>query len=169
MARAAVIRPSGRHERIDMRRSVVGTLALLVAISAIAGCAPGGATIEATATHSEASSPAPSSQSPAATASPTQPLPDVPALPLMPGAEAVDPPFEPGVIARWTVDAIGPDVYAYYLDALPAAGFVINGQLPGGNAAVIRFMTPDGAAFELTLVGQDDGQQTRISLRPPAG
>jgi hypothetical protein len=86
----------------------------------------------------------------------------------MSGAVAVSP-AEPLAIARWTVDATGPDVYGFYLDALPAAGFVVRDSFPGGNVAVIRFTTPDGDTLDLSLVGEGDGEQTRISLRLPEG
>jgi hypothetical protein len=104
-------------------------------------------------------------------ATPAASLPAVPeGLPLMPGAVAVDPPStEPGVIARWLADAIGPDVYSFYLEALPAAGFAVRERFPGGNVAVIRFSTPVGETLDLALVGQNDGQGTRISLRLPEG
>ena len=88
---------------------------------------------------------------------------------MIPGAVVVDPPTEPGSIARWMVDAIGPDVYTYYLHALPAAGFAIQGRYPGGNVAIIRFTTPNGDTFDLALVGEGDGDQVRISLRLPEG
>jgi hypothetical protein len=67
------------------------------------------------------------------------------------------------------VDAIGPDVYAFYLDALPAAGYVIEERFPGGNVAIIRFSRPDGTSLDLTLVGEDGGDRTRIDLRLPEG
>ena len=91
-------------------------------------------------------------------------------LPVMPDAVPADPPpTERGVIAGWTVDAVGPEVYAFYLDALPAAGFVVTERFPGGNVAVIRFTTPDGDTLDLALVGEAAGERTRISLRLPEG
>ena len=88
----------------------------------------------------------------------------------MPAAVPVDPPStEPGVIAGWTVDAVGPEVYAFYLDALPAAGFVVTERFPGGNVAVIRFTTPEGDTLDLASIGEAAGERTRISLRLPEG
>jgi hypothetical protein len=148
-----------------MRRSVAGTIALLIAIATTA-CVPA-ATVTPRAT--------PSAGTPTSVPSESQgSLPSVPGLPaglpVMPGAEAVDPqPADPGHLARWTVDAIGPDVYAFYLDALPAAGFVIEERFPGGNVAVIRFSAPDGTTLDLALVGEGEGDRTRIDLRLPEG
>ena len=87
---------------------------------------------------------------------------------MVPGAEPAAP--DPGVMARWLVDAIGPDVYRFYLDALPEAGFVVTDRFPGGNVAVIRFTTPEGSSLDLSLVGEGEGSsRTRIDLRPPEG
>jgi hypothetical protein len=107
----------------------------------------------------------------AGTPSPLPTLPAVPdGLPVMPDAVPADPPpMEPGVVAGWTVDAVGPDVYAFYLDALPAAGFVVTDRFPGGNVAVIRFTTHDGDTLDLALVGEAAGERTRVSLRLPEG
>jgi len=151
-----------------MRRSVAGTFALLIA-AGVAGCIPG-ATAEPTVSPTLSASAAPSAppmESPGALPS----VPDVPpGLPVMPDAEPADPlPADPGLIARWAVDAIGPDVYAFYLEALPAAGFAIRDEFPGGNVAVIRFTTPDGTTLDLSLVGEGDGNRTRIDLRLPEG
>jgi hypothetical protein len=77
--------------------------------------------------------------------------------------------LEPTVIARWTSDASSPEVYEFYLDALPAAGFVVKDRFPGGSVAVIRFTTPAGETLDLALVGQDAEGGTRISLRLPEG
>ena len=35
--------------------------------------------------------------------------------------------------------------------------------------AIIRFSTPDGTSLDLTLVGEDGGDRTRIDLRLPEG
>ena len=48
IARVAVTRPPGRHGRIDMRRSVAGTFALLIATTTAAACSAPGATAEPT-------------------------------------------------------------------------------------------------------------------------
>ena len=152
-----------------MRRSVGGTIATLLIPIAATGCAPAATVVPSftpTATRSADAQPV------LPTGSPSLPsMPGVPAgLPVIPGAQVVDPqPADAGHLARWIVDAIGPDVYAFYLDALPAAGFAIEKRFPGGNAAVIRFSTPDGTTLDLALVGEGDGDQTRIDLRLPEG
>ena len=152
-----------------MRRSVAGTFALLIAIAA-ASCVPA-ATIEPSSTPLAGGSAGTQAANPTESPSALPSLLDVPAgLPVMPGAQTVTAePSDPGHIARWMVDAIGPDVYAFYIDALPAAGFVIEGRFPGGNVAVIRFSTPDGTTLDLALVGEGDGDRTRIDLRLPEG
>jgi hypothetical protein len=153
-----------------MRRSTAGTVAMLIAAGAAACTAPGG-TSQPTLTPAASGAPSSSASAATPTATPLATLPAVPdGLPVMPGAVAVDPPStEPAVIARWLADAIGPDVYAFYLEALPAAGFAIQERFPGGNVAVIRFGTPDGQTLDLALVGENDAQATRVSLRLPEG
>jgi len=147
-----------------MRRTVAGTLALLIAVVA-SGCTPG-ATADPTPTTPATTTATPATAWESQASSPS--LPAVPAgLPVMPGAQQTDPPTAEGVIARWIVEAIGPEVYQHYLDALPAAGFVVEDTFPGGNAAVIRFAAPGGMTFDLALVGEGDGGRTRIDLRLP--
>ena len=106
-----------------MRRSAAGTVALLIAIAA-ASCVPT-ATTEPAPRRSPPGRlardrPPPSLQRPClSTGRSRRVAGDA-------GAQVVDAqPVDPGHIARWMVDAIGPDVYAFYLDALPAAGYVI--------------------------------------------
>ena len=154
-----------------MRRPVAGTFALLIAAATAAACSAPGGSAEPTSTPVASGVASPSTTSTAGTPTPLPSQAAVPdGLPVMPGAVAADPPpAEPGVIARWTVDAIGPEVYAFYLDALPAAGFAIKERFPGGNVAVIRFTTPAGDSLDLALVGEDNGDRTRVSLRLPEG
>jgi hypothetical protein len=151
-----------------MRSYAAGTIALLIAAMTAGACVAPGATGDPTSMPAASGVASPSMTLAAGTPTPAPSLPAVPdGLPVMPGALAADPPTEPGSIALWTVDAIGPDVYNYYLDALPAAGFAIQGRFPGGNVAIIRFTTPGGDTFDLALVGDSDGDQVRISLRLP--
>jgi hypothetical protein len=152
-----------------MRRPVAGTVALLIAIAA-ASCAQG-ATIEPSSTPLGTASAGLQTAFPSISPSGLPSQPDIPAgLPVMPGAQVVNAqPADPGHIARWMADDIGPDVYAFYLDALPATGFVIEERFPGGNVAVIRFSTPDGTVLDLALIGEGDGERTRIDLRLPEG
>jgi hypothetical protein len=152
-----------------MRRSVTGCSSVLLVTVAVWGCVPA-ATVEPSATPLATASTGTRSMLPTGSPGSSHPA-EVPAgLPVMPGAEAVDAqPAEPGHIVRWMVDAIGPEVYGFYLSALPAAGFVVEGRFPGGNVAVIRFRTPDGTTLDLALVGEGDGERTRIDLRLPDG
>ncbi|HEY8177516.1 MAG TPA: hypothetical protein VIH19_02865 [Candidatus Limnocylindria bacterium] len=154
-----------------MRRSVAGTFALLIATTTAAACSAPGATAEPTRTSVASGAASPSDTPSWGTPSALPTLPAVPdQLPVMPEAVPADPPpTEREVIAGWTVDAVGPEVYAFYLDALPAAGFVVTERFPGGNVAVIRFTTPDGDTLDLALVGEAAGERTRISLRLPEG
>ena len=151
-----------------MRRSVACTV-LLIAIAA-ASCAQG-ATIEPISTPFGTGSAGTQTALPSISPSGLPSPPDIPAgMPVMPGAEVVNAqPADPGHIARWMADDIGPDVYAFYLDALPAAGFAIEERFPGGNVAVMRFSTPEGTVLDLALVGEGDGKGTRIDLRLPEG
>ncbi len=59
----------------------------------------------------------------------------------------------PGVTSSWTSDALPPEIYDYYLEALRDAGFVIDLEGPGGGAAIIRFHATDGTAYQLTFTG----------------
>src|SRR5262245_26236637 len=123
-----------------MRRSVTAGFAIAIAALSTVGCGAPPASSQPARSSATSGSATPSSAHTTTSPDPMASLPDVPAgLPVMPGAEAADPDPAIGVMARWLVDAIAPDVYRYYLDALPAAGFVITDRLPGGGAADIRF------------------------------
>jgi hypothetical protein len=155
-----------------VRRFAAGTIALLIAAGTAGGCSVPGDTARPSASPLATVIAQPSASASPPSPSPVPSLPALPAsLPVMPGAEAVDPAtIEPGIIARWTIAEIGPRVYEYYLDALPDAGFAIEGQFPGGNVAIIRFTAPDGTALDLSLVGEGEGgRQTRIDLVPSHG
>lgn len=70
----------------------------------------------------------------------------------------------PGLTASWISDALPPDLYGFYLDALEEADFVIDLAGPGGGAAVIRFHASDGTAYQLSLTGSGP---VAIDLGPP--
>lgn len=151
-----------------MRRSAAGVTALLVALIATTSCVPR-ATQQPSSTAGGLATVVPASPRPASP-SPLASLPDLPTgLPVMPGAVAAEPPLDPGTMAQWAVDAIGPDVYAFYLDALPAAGFEVTNRFPGGGVGVIRFITPEGTTLDLALVSEGGAGRTRIELGPPEG
>ena len=86
-------------------------------------------------------------------------------FPVFPGAESVTPPAEAGLVARWIASADGAEVYDYYVEALPAAGFAIEQLYPGGDAAVIRFSLPDGHLLDVSLTAGGSG--TQVDLRLP--
>lgn len=153
-----------------MFRIVAAAISLLV-VAVAAGCSGPDLTAEPIATATPNLSAASSATAAPEFPSPSASLPDVPAgLPIMPGAVADGAAAsEPGVVARWMVHAIGPLVYRYYLDALPAAGFFVEDRFPGGNVAIVRFTSPDGTTLDLALIGEGDGSQTRIELVVPEG
>jgi hypothetical protein len=81
----------------------------------------------------------------------------VPATPL---------PAEPGLLARWMTGANGAEVYDFYVDALPDAGFAVEQLAPGGAVAVIGFTTREGRLLNLALTAGSGGG-TRVDLREP--
>ena len=137
---------------------------LAVALTAcMTACAMPGATrsLGDAATASPASSPSAAtsarvSETPAA-------VPE--GFPVGPGAEPVTPPADASLLARWVTEVNGADVYDFYVEALPRAGFEIEQLVPGGAAAVISFRTPDGDVLDVALTASDGG--TQIDLRLP--
>lgn len=83
----------------------------------------------------------------------TTPLPLPPGMPVYPGAEPLDPATDAWAVAAWSTTGDPPAVYDYYVAELPRAGFEVTGALPGGDAAVIRFSTAGGVAYQLDLTG----------------
>lgn len=94
-------------------------------------------------------------------------LPGIPAgFPVMPGMVADQAaPSETGLIARWTTEANGAEVYAFLQEALPDAGYHVDLLAPGGAVAVIRFTPPDGEQLQIDLGVADGG--TVMELRVP--
>jgi len=77
-----------------------------------------------------------------------------PGFPVMPGAlpaQLAD--DDPGLIAAWTVEEPGAAAYDFYVGALRAAGFQVEGLYPGGEWAIIRFRIGDGAVWQLVVHG----------------
>lgn len=130
------------------------TLSILAALLLGCGAAPAATEVSgATATTT-------SSPTPGVDASPTPgeatraATPAIPAgMPIYPGAEEETP--TAGTTARWATDADPPDVYDFFLEALPAAGFTVDAALPGGDAAIIRFTSRGGTAYQLDLTGHE--------------
>lgn len=111
----------------------------------------------------QASAPAtPTAASSAAAQSPPA-VPD--AMPIYPGAWEVTP-ANGWAIAGWTADAEPPDVYRFYVEELPLAGFTLENAAPGGTVAIIRFTDADGTRYQLDLTGVDPVQ---IALGAPHG
>jgi hypothetical protein len=82
----------------------------------------------------------------------------------MPGSEEVASlPDDPELVARWTSTGNGAQVYDFFVQALPAAGFGVDQLAPGGEAAIITFSGPGDSQYAVSLTAQDAG--TRIDLR----
>lgn len=98
---------------------------------------------------------------PDATASAT-PLPMPAGFPVHESMDAVG--AEGVYVAVWESDALLPRVYDFYLAQLRAAGFVIHLEGPGGEAAIIRFTSPEGTAYQLDITGRSP---VEVALGPP--
>lgn len=135
---------------------------LVLLATVLAGCAGPAATATGPASPSPTPAPVESLASfPSAAAT----LPPMPAgFPVHPDMVEVEP--EAGFIAAWTHEAPPPDVYSYYVEELPAAGFVIDLDGPGGAVAVIRFHAPDGTPYQLDMYWLDMNLGS-VTLGPP--
>jgi hypothetical protein len=143
--------------RSPVRRLLLGCGFVLLLTACSGPLATGTTSLQPVAS---ASSTIGASKSPHSSASPIVPA----GFPVLPGSQAVTSlPDDPQLLARWTAAANGAQVYAFYLDALPAAGFEIDQLAPGGEAAIIRFSPPGGPRLQLSLTAQEAG--TRIDLR----
>lgn len=133
---------------------------LLVAAVSTTACIAGPSTVSGTPLHSSRQTASPAS---AASSASNVELPA--GFPVLPGAvpDQFLPADDPGIIARWSSDQVGPVAYDFYVDALPAAGYPTMGLFPGGAVAIILFQAPSGERWELVLT-LDDGQ-TRIEVR----
>lgn len=135
---------------------------LVLLTTVLAGCAGPAATATGPASPSPTRAPVESLASfPSAVAT----LPPMPAgFPIHPSMREVEP--EDGYIAAWTHEVLSPDVYSYYVEELPAAGFVVDLEGPGDTVAVIRFHAPDGTPYQLDMYLLDMNLG-RITLGPP--
>lgn len=87
-----------------------------------------------------------------ASALPSVSVPAMPAeFPVHPSMTAREAPA--GLTASWSSDALPPEIYGFYLEELPMAGFDLDLEAPGGEAAVLRFHAADGTAYQLTFTG----------------
>lgn len=144
--------------------------AICLLTTVLAGCAGPGATASglatATATVSAAAQTAGDGSGASLEASPS--VAEPPAMPdgfpVHDSMERVGTP--PGATAAWTSGAIPPDVYDYYLDALPDAGFEIDLEAPGGTVAILRFHASDGTRYQLDMNGSDPIAITLGAPRP---
>ncbi|HEX6139668.1 MAG TPA: hypothetical protein VF013_04290 [Candidatus Limnocylindria bacterium] len=151
------------------RLPLVMTIALVALLIAAAACGVSSTSVP-TASPSAASSPQASAASPTGNQS-TAPSADASAaaivlpdgFPVMPGAVADDPPRHADAAASWQTQAIGPDVYDWYVENLPLAGFPIDGLYPGGTAAVILFSTPDGDALQVAITASGAGTAFEVA------
>lgn len=101
----------------------------------------------------------PSSSDPLAGQRPPMPS----GFPVPQGAEpALLDPDDPTMIGHWFVPTMGYNVYNFYVDALPGAGFPIEGLYPGDIVAIIRFHEAS-QILQVHLAG--DLEQTDLILR----
>lgn len=101
----------------------------------------------------------PSSSDPLAGQRPPMPA----GFPIPQGAEpALLEPDDPTMIGHWYVPTMGFDIYNFYVDALPRAGFPIEGLYPGDSVAIIRFHEAS-QILQVYLTG--DLEQTDLILR----
>ncbi len=100
----------------------------------------------------------PSASSGGTATSPPMPV----GFPVHESMRRIDP--EGSDIAAWESDGVPSEVYEFYVDELAAAGFVVDLAAPGGEAAIIRFSSPDGTAWQLDLTGRTPFQ---VALGPP--
>jgi hypothetical protein len=112
---------------------------------------------------------------PSASITPSEPEPspsaavaEVPdGFPLPPGAVEAPPPggvHDP--IGSWRVEMSGPDLFAFYLAELPAAGFEVVGQYPGGGVGAIVFELDSGVRLQVTMEATDDLGSSEFQLLP---
>jgi hypothetical protein len=153
--------------RRKLRAVLCGCVVSVLASGCVPGASPPGPSVMAPSAPGSVDAgrtQAPSSRvSERASASPTALLsPGVPAgFPIYPGSLQM---ASGDLLARWAVDADPPAVLAHFLAELPRAGFEIVEQLAGGDAAIIRFSSADGFAYQLDLTGHDPVQ---VALGPP--
>jgi hypothetical protein len=135
---------------------------LLIA-AAIAACTTG------PSTDRETTAPASRGFTTPAITSSSAPAVELPGgFPVLPGAVPDQlPADDPGIIARWSSDQVGPVAYDFYVDALPAAGYPTTGLYPGGAVAVIGFQTLSGERWELVLTLHDGGTLIEVRLAQP--
>lgn len=137
--------------RLCGRAVALGAIAILAV-----GCAP---RVES----------APPAESGALTASAEASVSAPPSLPLgfpvFPGASpALLAHDDPDQIAAWTMDQHGSAAYDFFVDALPAAGYPIEGLYPGGQFAIIRFHLGRALIWQV-VIGGPPGEPVRIEVR----
>lgn len=137
---------------------------LLVAAAATTACSAG------TSTDGGTDQPASGGSTTSAGAASSASSVELPAdFPVLPGAvpDQPLPADDPGIIARWSTDQVGPVAYDFYVGALPAAGYPTTGLYPGGAVAVIGFQTPSGEHWELVLTLNGGGTLIEVRLAQP--
>ena len=148
--------PAAARPPRRVARSFAGPLLLLALTASACRLAATSSVIASSSASPGTSNPAPSAM-----------VAELPAgFPIMPGAlEDPDPPA-PVVIGAWHTDVDSGAVYDYYLAELPAAGFAVDAQYPGGGAAIIVFSTPAGDQLQLALEAAENGG-TDFQVLPP--
>lgn len=153
-------------------RSLRSRSLALVAVVALSACGSPPDILDATPTptprdplrEGPSSTPFVPPPSPAATDPIADERPPIPSgFPVMDEAEpALLDPAQPSMIAHWFVPLGSYDVFAFYSDELPRAGFPIEGLYPGEGVGIIRFHA-GSQILQVLLTG--DLEQTDLILR----
>jgi len=146
---------------VPTRRMISGPITVIVLAAAVGGCVDGPPATATASPGSPATSPgSPISPPTAAAVASATGTPgaraELPAgFPIPDGAVRTAAEGDEDLAARWTAEITGAAAYAYFVAALPAAGYGIEELIPGGTAAIIRLLGSGGEPWILILTGMD--------------